>query len=237
MITIWRIRKLNSFSKIDLKGAGKWFLAAFIINFIASRLGMSKVDGTTEVYMMYMPFLIPIAIYFCAYNPFINLPQFTSDLPYTYKQEVLRSILMFLASLFLVFIYAVIIVAAVSIYGKQIPFDFSHIAEDIRSLIFNIEYYMIIIALLFPLGMIRSKKIWYCAFGFVVIIFGAVSLYLINFANEFNGFITYGRVFENIVFNLKCDQLLVVMGVFSIITVICSIQISFLLHRPKRYKD
>ena len=92
------------------------------------------------------------------------------------------------------------------------------------------------IALMFPLGIIRDKKKWYLTFTGIAIVMATISLVFINLLPGNEGFRTSGMVFENIAMIDNCDVILGIMGMISMAILCASYKIMQKMHEPKRYE-
>jgi len=237
MKKFWKLGKISSFEKIDLKGLGRWFLAAFILGWIASRMNMQLIEGTMNMGMssFLMPFMICFGLYGMVYNTLTNMPRFTGGLPYTSKQEINMRIVWFVKYMLTIAAFFVLYVAFFGFISDGFADFHMNYGTAIHYCVFSLVYYLIMMALMFPLGLIGDKKKWYLTFVAIATVMAAISLVFINLLPG-NGFRTSGMVFENITKIHNCDVVLGIMGIITLVTLIASYMIMQKMHEPKRYE-
>lgn len=225
---------LGGFSRMDLKGFGRWLLATIILDLIIGRMNMEMVDGGWIFAPGFIIYVICIILYGNGYNLLTNRPQFIGGLPYTSKQEVNRCIALIVASFLSIAaiflsIYAGIILGLYCSHNGVPDFQLS-----IQNLVFSFAYYLFVTALLFPLTMIQDKKKWYITFAGIAVIIAAVSLIFINLMPG-EGFRTAGWVFRNVEKLPSCNLVIGVMMVVAVGAMLASYHIVQKMHAPKRY--
>jgi len=238
MREFFKIRKVIGFEKVDMKGFGRWFVAGAILGGIASRMNIQSSQEVVNGGMSnsFISFVICYGIYGMVYNTLSNRPGFTRELSYTSRQEINMRIILFVQY---IVTFAVLFAIYIMFVGFIIGgFTDVHIKAGyaIRYSVFSLFYYLIMAALMFPLGIIRDKKKWYLTFTGIAIVMATISLVFINLLPGNEGFRTSGMVFENIAMIDNCDVILGIMGMISMAILCASYKIMQKMHEPKRYE-
>lgn len=232
-----KIGKVSGFEKIDMKGMARWILAAFILGWIATRMDIQPGEGLMNGGLSngFLSYVICFGLYGMVYNTLTNTPQFTRELPYTSKQEIIMRIIWFVKYIITFAAFFMIYVAVFLFFSGGFTDIHINAGYAIHYSAFSLFYYLIMTALMFPLGIIRDKKKWYLVFTGIAIGMAAISLIFINLIPG-NGFRTSGMVFENITMIDNCDVVLGIMGMITVVTLIASYIITQKMHEPKRYE-
>jgi len=238
MKEFFKIGKASGFEKVDMKGMGRWFLAAIILGGIASRMDMQSANGavTVGISNSFTSFFICFGLYGALYNPYTNMPRFTRELPYTSRQEINMSIIWFVEYIITIVVLFLIYIAIILLFVVGFTDIHINVGDVIHYSVFSFFYYLIMTALMFPLGLIRDTKKWYLAFSGIAIVMAAISLVFINLLPENGSFRTSGKVFENIAMIDNCDVILGIMGIITVVILITSYITVQKMHEPKRYE-
>ncbi|SEW10386.1 hypothetical protein [[Clostridium] fimetarium] len=238
MKEFWKIGKISSFEKVDLKGLGRWLLAAIILGGFASRMNMHTTDDFVNEGMStgFMPFMICFGLYGVVYNTLTNMPRFTRELPYTSRQEINMRIFGFVKYMITIAVFFVIYITFFGFLSGGYTDIHINTGYAIRYIVFSFFYYLFMTALMFPLGIIRDKKKWYITFASIAIMMATISLVFINLLPGKGGFRTSGNVFENISMIANCDVVLCIMGIITVATLIGSYILTQKRYAPKRYE-
>ena len=233
-----KIGKASGFEKVDMKGMGRWFLAAIILGGIASRMDMQSANDAVNggISNNFMSVIICFGLYGALYNPYTNMPRFTRELPYTSRQEINRSIIWFVEYIITIVVLVAIYIAIILLFVGRFTDIQINAGDVIRYSVFSVFYYLIMTALMFPLGLIRDKKKWYLVFAGIAIVMATISLVFINLIPGNGGFRTSGMVFENISMIDNSDVVLGVMGIITVVILAVSYITTQKIHEPKRYE-
>ena len=235
MKNLWKFTKLSSFEKVDLKGFGRWLLAAIVLDIIGGRMWMQLNGEIFEISSCGLTIIICFGIYGYVYNMRTNLPQFTQELPYTSKQEVKVSIALLAQYFIVIAIIMVITSVGIGFLNGKLLNDQVNYGQLIRQGAFLLLYFLFMVALMFPLGFIREKKKWYIAFAGIAVVMSAISLIFINLLPSDGRFKSSGMVFEDPTMLPNYGMVIGIMFVVTVIALIASYNISQKMYEPKKY--
>lgn len=236
-----QIGNLNSICHISFKGSSRWFIAVLVLTWISNRMNMELVDGTSNIHLSIFPALISVGIFMAFYNPLINLPQMTRDLPFTSHQQIHHAIIT-LIEYFVALGAFFLSLAVISIIFSFSLKDFSNFPKSsdllgiASNVTFSVLYYLIMTAAMLPLGLIRKAKLWYPIFAGICIVLTGITLGIVNLMPDNKTFASYHYVFGNITEIPNYGYLVAGMGILAVGVSVISYLILQKLHAPKRYE-